>query len=113
VSRGVDAIVREVDGGVVVAVHVQPRAGRTQIAGRHGDALRIRVAAPPVEGRATEAARLALAEALGVAPPTVTLVTGESSRLKRFRVEGVAAADAAARLADLVTPRTGGDDRNA
>ena len=94
-------------------MHVQPRAGRTQITGRHGDALKIRVAAPPVDGRATEAARLALAEVLGVPPATVTLVTGESSRLKRFRIEGLAAADAAARVEALVSPRTRGDDRNA
>ena len=70
-------------------MHVQPRAGRTQVAGRHGDALRIRVAAPPVDGRATEAARVALADALGVAPRPVTLVAGERSRLKRFRVDGL------------------------
>ena len=111
--RGIDAIVREVDGGVVVAVHVQPRAGRTQITGRHGDALKIRVAAAPVEGRATEAARVALAEALGVAPATVTLVTGESSRLKRFRIQGMAATEAQARVGDLLSPRAAGDDRNA
>ena len=51
--------------GVIVAVHVQPRPGRTRVAGRHGDALRIRVAAPPVDGRATDAARVALADAFG------------------------------------------------
>ncbi len=89
------------------------RAGRTELTGRHGDALKIRVAAPPVEGRATEAARVALAEALGVAPAAVSLVTGESSRLKRFRIEGVVAADAIARVGHLASPRAGGDDRNA
>jgi uncharacterized protein len=113
VHRGIDAIVREAGGGVIVAVHVQPRAGRTQVTGRHGDALKVRVAAPPVDGRATEAARLALAEAFGVAPATVTLVTGESSRLKRFRIEGLAAADAQARILDLLRPRLDGDDRSA
>jgi uncharacterized protein (TIGR00251 family) len=101
--EGIGAIVTEVDGGVVITVHVQPRAGRTQITGRHGDALKIRVAAPPVEGRATEAARVALAEALRVAPATVRLLTGESSRLKRFRVDGLPIADAVARVEDLVT----------
>ena len=98
------------DGGVIVAVHVQPRAGRTHVAGRHGDALRIRVAAPPVEGRATEAARVALAEALGVAPAAVTLVAGERSRLKRFRVAGLSMDDAKGRVRALLAPE--GDDRN-
>ncbi len=81
------------------------RAGRTQITGLHGDALKIRVAAPPVEGRATEAARIALAGALDVAPATVALITGESSRLKRFRIEGLGIADAVARLGDVVGSR--------
>ena len=105
---------QEVDGGVIVNVHVQPRAGGTQITGRHGDALKIRVAAPPVEGRATEAARVALAGALGVGPSSVTLVSGERSRLKRFRVAGIATADAVARIGDLVRPgppSTREDDR--
>lgn len=79
-------------------VHVLPRAGKTEITGRHGDALRIRVAAPPVDGRATEAARRAVADALGVAPSAVTLVGGERSRLKRFRITGLDRADAADRL---------------
>ena len=80
-------------------VHVQPRAGATAVSGRHGDALRIRVQAPPVDGRATAAARDALAAALDVAPSRVELVSGERSRIKRFRVHGLDAADAAAGLA--------------
>jgi uncharacterized protein len=102
-------IVQEVDGGVIVSVHVQPRAGRTEITGRHGDALKIRVAAPPVDGRATDAARLALAGALEVAPAAVELVSGASSRLKRFRVTGLAVDVAVGRVEALVAPR---DDRN-
>ena len=90
------------NGGVVIAVHEQPRAGRTQSTGRHGDALKIRVAAPPVEGRATEAARVALAAALGVPDATVTLVAGERSRLKRFRVAGLSAAEARVRVGALL-----------
>jgi hypothetical protein len=84
--------------GAVVAVHVQPRSGTTQFAGRHGDALRIRVTAPPADGRATEAARTVLADALGVPATAVTLVSGERSRLKRFRVAGVSAETVAARV---------------
>lgn len=79
-------------------VHVQPRAGTSGIAGRHGDALKIRVAAPPADGRATDAARAVLAAALGVGPAAVTLVSGERSRLKRFTVQGVSEHDAVHRL---------------
>jgi uncharacterized protein (TIGR00251 family) len=84
---------------VVVHVHVLPRSGRTEVVGRHGDALKIRVGAPPVDGRATEAARIALAGALGVAPSAVTVVGGERSRAKRLRVAGLDAAEARRRLA--------------
>jgi uncharacterized protein (TIGR00251 family) len=95
------------DGAVVVHVHVQPRAGRTEITGRHGDALRIRVAAPPVDGRATDAARRALADALDVAPSAVTIVSGERSRLKRMRIDGLAADDVIQRLTRWLGPPAG------
>jgi uncharacterized protein (TIGR00251 family) len=97
-----DGFLTATDGGVILSVHVQPRAGTTAVRGRHGDALKIRVAAPPVDGRATEAARRALAETLAVSPAAVMLVSGEHSRLKRFRVEGLDAAEAARRLAGVL-----------
>jgi uncharacterized protein (TIGR00251 family) len=79
-----------VDGdAVTLAVHVQPRAGRTAIVGRHGDALKMRVAAPPVDDRANAAAAELIVEVLGVAKGDVELVSGARSRLKRFRVKGV------------------------
>jgi uncharacterized protein (TIGR00251 family) len=86
----------------VVHVHVLPRSGRTEIVGRHGDALKVRVAAPPVDGRATEAACIALAGALEVAAARVTVVAGERSRLKRLRVEGIGVAEAERRLAPFL-----------
>ena len=79
-------------------VHVQPRAGRTEIVGRHGNALKIRVTAPPVDGRATEATARVLADAVGVPERDVRLEAGASSRLKRFRVIGVSAPHTARRL---------------
>jgi uncharacterized protein (TIGR00251 family) len=97
-------ILNERHDGVIVHVHVQPRAGRTHLAGRHGDALRIRVAAPPVDGRATAAACAALADALGVAHGRVTLATGERSRLKQLHVQGMTLAEAAERLAPWLDP---------
>jgi len=74
---------------VVLAVHVQPRAGRSAVLGRHGNALRLRVAAPPVDDRANDAARTLLAEQFGIAPGDVELVAGQRSRLKRFRLSNV------------------------
>jgi uncharacterized protein len=84
--------------GVVLRVHVQPGAGRSAVVGRHGDALKVRVAAPPVEGRANEATRALLAEALGVPEADVEMTSGESSRAKRFRLKGVDAEEADKRL---------------
>jgi len=91
----------------VVHVHVLPRSGRTEIVGRHGDALKVRVTAPPVDGRATEAARIAVADALGVAPAAVTVISGEHSRLKRLRVEGLDPNEADRRLARWTEPSPG------
>jgi uncharacterized protein len=83
---------------VVVRVHVQPGAGRTAVVGRHGDALKIRVAAPPQGGRANDAVVALLAEVLGAPAAAVSLVSGASSRSKRIRVTGVAPADVDRRL---------------
>jgi uncharacterized protein (TIGR00251 family) len=74
---------------VVLAVHVQPRAGRTAVVGRHGDALKVRVAAPPVDDRANRAMTELVAGVLDVPPTSVRLTSGERSRLKRVRVEGI------------------------
>jgi len=90
------------DGSVELHVHAQPGAGRTQITGRHGDALKVRVAVPPEHGRANEALATTLSEAFGVAAKGVTIVSGEKSRTKRFRL-AVDDVDAfASRLDDLV-----------
>ena len=73
----------------------------------HDGALKIRVAAPPVDGRATEAARLALASAFDVGAAAVSLVSGERSRLKCFRVAGVGVSEAEHRLAPFLGPTPG------
>jgi uncharacterized protein len=81
-----------VDGDpLVVAVRVRPGASRTRVGGRYdgpwGPALVVAVHAPAVDGRATEAARRALAESLGVRPARLTLRAGATSRDKLFAVE--------------------------
>jgi len=68
-------------------LHVQPGAKRTEVAGRHGDALKIRLAAPPVDGKANAALLRFLSDAFDVPLRNVTLVRGESSRQKIVRIE--------------------------
>ena len=68
------------------AVRVVPRASRSQVAGEHDGALRVRVAAPPVDGAANEELARTLARALGVAARDVSITSGHSSKLKQVRV---------------------------
>lgn len=81
---------REDAGGIVLSLHLQPGARRTEIAGLHGGALKLRLAAPPVEGKANVALREFLADAFGVPLRQVTLVRGQTSRDKVVRIEGPA-----------------------
>jgi uncharacterized protein YggU (UPF0235/DUF167 family) len=78
--------------GLSVAVRVRPGAGRDRVGGRydgpHGPALIVAVSAPPVDGKATEAVRKALAAALGLRAADVTLRLGATSRDKVFTVPG-------------------------
>jgi uncharacterized protein (TIGR00251 family) len=78
---------REEPGAIVLSLHVQPGAKRTGIAGLHDNALRIRLAAPPVDGKANAKLRRFLADAFGVPLRNVTLVRGETSRQKMVRIE--------------------------
>jgi uncharacterized protein (TIGR00251 family) len=84
--------VRTRDNSVRFAVRVQPRASRSEIAGVHGDALKIRLSAPPVDGAANDALVELMAGSLGVAKRAVRIVSGEQSRSKVVEVEGVTAA---------------------
>ncbi|MGH9178106.1 MAG: DUF167 domain-containing protein [Acidimicrobiales bacterium] len=81
------------DGSVLLRLHVVPGAGRTAVVGRHGDAVKVRVAAPPERGRANEASLALVGTTFGVPAGQVELVSGPSSRVKRVRVTGVAADD--------------------
>jgi uncharacterized protein YggU (UPF0235/DUF167 family) len=77
---------------VRVSIRVRPGAGRTQVGGRYGDALVVRVRERAVDGRATDAALRALADALGVRKAEVSLVTGHTSRTKVVEVPDESAA---------------------
>jgi len=72
--------------GWLLTVHTQPGARRSEVAGTHGDALKVRVAAPPVEGRANDELTALIAAALGVPRRLVSVVRGATSRRKTVLV---------------------------
>lgn len=84
--------------GVTLRLHIQPGAKKTEVAGTHGEALKIRLAAPPVDGKANAALIAFLADRLGLARAGISLLSGDSSRAKRIRVDGVEAAQVRASL---------------
>jgi uncharacterized protein (TIGR00251 family) len=79
---------RRTASGWTLAVHVQPGARRSEVAGRHGDRLKIRVAAPALDGRANDALVAFIADRLRVPKARIALVKGERSRDKLFAVSG-------------------------
>jgi uncharacterized protein (TIGR00251 family) len=81
--------VSESNGKVRFSVRVQPRASRSEVVGIYGDALRIRLAAPPVDGAANAELVDFLAEIFAVARRSVKILAGESSRSKIVEVEGI------------------------
>ncbi len=81
-----------------LSLRVVPGASRTEVAGRLGDALKVRVAAPPESGAANAALLAFLAGRLGLPRRAVTLVAGAASPRKAVAVEGLDAAEAEARL---------------
>ena len=78
----------EIENSVTFAIRVIPRASRSEVVGEFEGSLKVRLSAPPVDGAAnTEAIKL-LAKEFGVARSSVSIVSGETSKSKRIRVEG-------------------------
>jgi len=80
------------DGRITLTLHIQPGAKKTEFAGLHGDALKIRLAAPPVDGKANEALVRFLADVLDLPKSAVILKSGQTSRRKVLEVTGSDAA---------------------
>jgi uncharacterized protein (TIGR00251 family) len=81
--------VREQPNGVTFEVVVVPRASRSKVVGLHGTALKVTLAAPPVDGEANAELCALLAKALGVAKRAVRIVHGEHSKTKTVQVDGI------------------------
>ena len=88
--------------GVLLQLSVVPNAKRTEVDGLHDGALRVRLAAPPIDGRANEALVAWLAKSLGVAKRDVEVLRGESSRRKQVAI-AVSYAAAAAWLSEVLS----------
>ena len=84
--------------GVRFSVRVQPRASRSEVCGEHGDSLKVRLAAPPVDGAANDALISLLAGELDVPRRAIRIISGLASRTKVVQVDGIAA-DSVERLA--------------
>jgi uncharacterized protein (TIGR00251 family) len=90
--------VRETGEGVSFAVRVHPRAKKNAITGELGDALKVSLTTPPVEGRANEACIEFFAKLLKVPRTSITIASGLSSRNKVIRAAGISAAELRARV---------------
>ena len=110
-TRGLFDVAKE---GLVLRVRVQPGAGTSAVVGVHGDALKVRVAAPPVSGRANEALVALLAKALAVPSASLTISSGASGRDKRVVVSDLGEQELARRLeVALGTPGRRGESGSA
>lgn len=84
-----DLTVRAADGRVRFTVHVQPRASRSEVVGVHGDALKVRLSAPPVDGAANEQLVNLLSDIFAVPRRSIRILAGESTRSKLVEVDGI------------------------
>lgn len=80
-------IIRQDTEGYVLTLHIQPNAKKTEIVGLHGDALKVRLQAPPIDGKANEALCSFLAEIFAVKRQSVVLLSGDTSRQKRVLIK--------------------------
>ena len=87
-----------------LTLRVSPGASRTEVVGRHGEAWKVRVAAPPEGGRANDAVRRLLAETLALPVQAVSVVSGHGSRDKLVQLAGIAPEETERRLATATVP---------
>lgn len=80
------------DGGVRLRVRVQPRASRTEVAGLHGEAVKIRICAPPVDGAANKELVAFLSKRVGIPKGAIEITAGETGRQKTLFLAGATAA---------------------
>jgi uncharacterized protein (TIGR00251 family) len=87
-------------GGVRFDVHVQPRAKRNELAGKHGDAIKVRLTAAPADGAANEGLIALLADAFAVPGRSIRIISGARSRAKIVEIDGIEVDDVQRRISD-------------
>ncbi len=92
------ALKTDADGAVLIAVHAQPGARHCSLVGLHGESLKIKINAPPVDGKANDELIAFLASQLEISKRQISLVKGDKSRAKVFRAEGLSLQTALAKL---------------
>lgn len=90
--------IKQYNGGVLVICHVTPRAAQDSIQGLHGDALKIRLHAPPVDGKANEALISFLSRTLNIPKGNITLKSGTNQRRKTILITGLSKSEIEKRL---------------
>lgn len=96
---GFEAMLREIKNGIQLSLIVQPNASKSEIIGEHNGSLKIRIKAPPVDGKANEAVESFISELFEVRQRQVTVQRGTSSRKKMIEVTGIGMTQAKAILA--------------
>lgn len=84
----IEPCLKDRDGNVELRIYCQPRASKTKIVGRHGDAIKVRLAAPPVDGEANVELCQFLARHFGVLRQNVQILSGKGARQKRVLIQG-------------------------
>lgn len=87
--KALDFLKEESPDCVLLSLYVQPGASKTQWSGLHGESLKLRIQAPPVEGQANKALIQFLAKEFGVSKSSISLVKGDTSRFKTFKIQGL------------------------
>lgn len=101
-SRPEPALCIAAEGGIVLNLHIQPRASKNEVCGLQDNALKIRLTSPPVDGAANKLCREFLADLFDVPKSAVEIVSGETSRHKRVRIRSTDP-DRLQRILDKIT----------
>ncbi|MBT5927685.1 MAG: YggU family protein [Verrucomicrobia bacterium] len=96
--------IRETPSGIILKVRIQPRASTDEIVGRHGDSLKIRITAPPVDSAANESLVKFLSKKLDIPKFQIQLIKGQTSRNKNLLLSGLKTSDLPEAFLNLCAP---------